>query len=183
MEHVTFEASGSDSTPQTLVRDRLTDELGASDTAINHYQVPPGERLAGLHAHDDQEEVFVCLDGTMTFETLDGEYTVGAGEIVRFGPGEFQSGKNDADTIASVLAIGVPRDGTAIRVPIGCSSCGHDRTEPRVEDAGPRLVCPECGHESTVECPDCGSDDVRAELVAGDPMSVCQDCGNVWTVR
>ncbi|NLV11100.1 cupin domain-containing protein [Halomicrobium mukohataei] len=185
MNHVTLASDDRDRPLAALARNRLADALGASDIALNHYRVPLGERLAGLHAHDDQAEIFVCLDGTMTFETLDGECTLRTGEAVRFAPGEFQSGKNDGDATATVLAIGTPRDTGALRVPVACCSCGNDRTEPRVRGGETVLACPACGHESVVECPECGSGDVRAELGQGgaEPVSVCQECGNSWAAR
>jgi hypothetical protein len=60
--------------------------VGTEHVAINHYQVPAGEGLpSGLHAHYDQEEVFVVLAGEATFETLrEGEVTVGARAAIRF---------------------------------------------------------------------------------------------------
>lgn len=121
----------------------------------------------------------------MTFETLDGEQPLRSGDAVRFPPGEFQSGKNDGDRTATVLGIGAPRDTDALRVPVACGSCGHDRTEPRVRDGETLLGCPHCGHESVVRCPACGSDDVRAELDSdgGEPVSVCLECGNSWAAR
>lgn len=65
-------------------------ELATSRVAVNHYRVPPESGLSsGLHAHTDQEEVFVVLAGEATFETLDGPVTVTAREAVRFAPREF----------------------------------------------------------------------------------------------
>jgi len=48
--------------------------------------------------------------------------TVSPGETVRFEPGEHQSGKNDADTDAVVLALGAPRDTNELLIPIVCRS-------------------------------------------------------------
>lgn len=185
MEHVSVGSRVEGDPLEALSRTRLSDALGASDVALNHYRVPPGDRLAGLHAHEDQEEIFVCLDGAMTFETLDGEHVLRSGNPVRFAPGEFQSGKNDGDASAAVLAIRAPRETDALRVPVSCGSCGHDRTEPRVRDGETLLGCLHCGHESVVECPECGSDDIRAELDSDGegPVSVCLECGNSWAAR
>ncbi|MFT4946639.1 MAG: putative cupin superfamily protein, partial [Natronomonas sp.] len=67
----------------------LTDALGASDLALNYYELAPGDSPAyGYHKHEAQEEVFVIQQGEMTFETETGEVVVEAGEALRFGPGE-----------------------------------------------------------------------------------------------
>lgn len=156
--------------------------LETTAVAVNHYRLEPGDRLAGLHAHGDQEEVFVVLEGTLTFETLDGEITVDAGESVRFGPGEFQSGKNGADTAATVLALGAPRDTDDLRFPVACPECGHSEHRLAATESSGVLVCPECGTESTPECPECDGKNLRAVLDDDDtPISRCQDCGTEWT--
>ena len=67
----------------------LGDALGTEAVAVNYYTVPPGGRLAGLHAHADQAETFVVLSEAVGFEMLDGRIRVGEGEAVRFPPGEF----------------------------------------------------------------------------------------------
>jgi len=179
MERTTLGEPETATGTERLVRNRLSDAVTATNVAVNHYRVPPGERLAGLHAHENQEEVFVCLDGAITFETLDGAHTLAAGEVVRFAPGEFQSGKNAGEATASVLAIGAPRDTDALRVPVRCGSCDHEQMEPRVRDGETLLGCLNCGHESVVECPECGSDDVRAELDSDGQaaVSACLNCG------
>jgi uncharacterized cupin superfamily protein len=161
--------------------------LGTTDVAVNHYRVDPGERVSGLHAHGDQEEVFLVLEGTLTFEASlpdDGgeegrEVAVGAGEAVRFGPGEYQSSKNDGDEVATCYALGAPPDTDDVRVPLACPDCGHDHVRPTLSDVRePVLACPDCGTETPAECPDCGSDAVQAVLGdGGEPVSRCRDCG------
>ena len=52
-------AFGSD-----IDRRGLSDPLGTTDLALNRYRLDPGERFSGgMHAHMDQEEVFVILEG------------------------------------------------------------------------------------------------------------------------
>lgn len=183
MEHVAIEEHEPADRGEQADRLALSELLGTTDVAINRYRLSPGERISGLHGHEDQEELFLVLDGRTTFETLDGEHAIDAGEIVRFAPGEFQSGKSE--TTATVLALGAPRDSDEVRVPVQCEACGYDRTEPTVEGGESALVCPECGHESAVECPACGGQNVRAELSRSDhsPVSVCFDCGAEWDAR
>jgi uncharacterized cupin superfamily protein len=173
-----------DTDPDEIDRDStrhgLTEPLGTTDVAINHYRVAPGDGLpSGLHAHADQEEVFVVLAGRATFETLDGEVTVREGEAVRFAPGEFQSGRNAADGELVVLAIGAPRETDDVRVPLSCPDCGHDDLRIDADDGGVALVCPACdvAHDPPA-CPDCGREDLRVTLGdAGRVAVVCPDCG------
>lgn len=163
-------------------RRSLTDALGTTDVAINHYRLEPGDRLAGLHAHADQEEIFVVLEGTVTFETLDGESVVETGEIVRFAPGEHQSGKNAAEQAAVVLALGAPRETDTLRIPVSCAACGHYEQRLTMTDDDGALVCVDCGAESKPRCSACGGNDLRA-ILADDGETVvskCRECGTEW---
>lgn len=180
MEQVSIDAVDPLGGGHDVERRDLSDPLDTADVAINHYRLPPGERLAGLHAHADQEELFVVLGGAVTFETLDGEVGVGAGEAIRFAPGEYQSCKNDAADPAVVLALGAPRHSRALRVPVPCPACGHGEMGLEFEDGEERLVCPDCGEAVEPECPECGGEELRSVLAddGETPVSVCQDCGN-----
>ena len=134
-------AFGSD-----IDRRGLSDPLGMTDFALNRYRLDPGERFSGgMHAHMDQEEAFVILEGEATFETMDGEVTVGEAEVIRFAPGEFQSGKNDSDGEVVAFAMGAPRDSEDVRLPQDCPECGHDNVRAIPGDDGFDLQCPECG--------------------------------------
>jgi uncharacterized cupin superfamily protein len=136
-------AFGSD-----IDRRGLSDPLGTTDFAINRYRLDPGERFSGgMHAHMDQEEVFVIVEGEATFETMDGEVTVGEAEVIRFAPGEFQSGKNDSDGEVVAFAMGAPRDSEDVRLPQNCPECGHDNVRAIPGDDGFDLECPDCGAE------------------------------------
>lgn len=162
---------------------RLTGPLGATDVAINHYRVSPGDRISGLHGHTDQEEIFLVVGGALTFETLDDrgtsrEVPVRAGEAIRFGPGTYQSGRNDGDDVAQVVAIGAPRDSEDVRIPLACPYCAHDDLRPTVADEEAVLACPDCGESVPVACPECGGEDLLAVLGEdGEPVSRCRDCG------
>jgi uncharacterized cupin superfamily protein len=143
--------------PDAAPRREVGAALGATDVALNRYTLGPGEALADtLHGHGDQEEVFVVLDGAVTFEarplgdeeTVD--LTVAAGEAVRFTPGDLQRGRNASDRPATLLAIGAPPGSDDLRfpfdrlppVPDACPDCDHDR-DARLDDE--RFVCPGCG--------------------------------------
>jgi len=130
----------------------LTDALGTTDVALNYYELAPGESTAyGYHVHSDQEEVFYPIEGTITFETVDGDVTVGAGEAVRFGPGEYQQSRNESDRRAVVLAIGAPKDAGETEVLDDCPECGQ-RTPQELSMADDRsaivVTCEECGTET-----------------------------------
>jgi uncharacterized cupin superfamily protein len=185
VEDVEPESSG-------VERRRLSELLGTTDVAVNHYRLAPGEGFpAGLHAHADQEEVFVVLSGEATFETLvpadgDGEdaweareVTVAAVEAVRFPPGEFQSGQNRDDTELVALALGAPKESDDVRLPLDCPECGRRDVRLDVRADGLRFVCLDCGDERVpADCPDCGHDDLRVTLGDGTrTVVVCQGCG------
>jgi uncharacterized cupin superfamily protein len=164
----------------------LSASLGASDVAINRYRIDPGEGFpGGLHAHADQEEIFVVVDGEATFETLpdpDGEgreVTVPAGEAVRFPPGEFQSGHNAGDDELVALAVGAPRDSVDVRVPFPCTACDAPALRLDLGADGVSFVCPSCEATSVPgPCPDCGAGELQSTLGAdGHPEVVCLDCG------
>jgi len=166
--------------PDDADRQSLADALGTTDVAINRYRLPPGEGLpSGLHAHLDQEEVFVVLDGTVTFETPSEPLVVDAGEAVRFAPGEHQTGRNAGESPATVLAIGAPAESEAVRVPLDCPDCGHRGLSPEWDD-GALLVCPDCGGEHrTRGCPACERTEMEVAAGAndGETVVVCPDCG------
>lgn len=193
MERVTLDRGSG--TLHGAVVQRLSDPLGTADLALNHYRMEAGESLpAGLHTHADQEEVFVVLSGELAFETLLppdvgdagslADYTprdvrVSAGAVIRFAPGEFQSGRNAIDGETSVLAIGAPRGTDDIRLPIGCPACSNAPLRLRT-DGGVSFECLDCGagHVPS-DCPECGHADLR--VVLGDEQATvveCQGCGS-----
>ncbi|APX98029.1 cupin domain-containing protein [Natronorubrum daqingense] len=166
MEHVTIDEVESDPLDEKIHTDRraLGEALGADHLAITRYVLEPGDRFSGsIHAHFDQEEVFVVLEGVATFETLPAdadetvsptEVTVHENETIRFAPGEFQSGHNDGDERVVALALGAPRGTEDIRI-------------SRISAFGDRDVsCPECetnhmrisrNDSADFECPSCAA--------------------------
>jgi len=199
MERVAFDAP-TEGTTSGIDRRGLSGPLDTDGVAINRYRVPPGEGFpSGLHAHVDQEEVFVVLDGTATFETLPGrdpnepngdrdgsnasgtgrEVTVDAGEAIRFAPGEYQSGHNRGATDLIALAVGAPRETADVRVPVGCPDCGE--ADFALDGGGEVLTfrCPDCGAERVpAPCPDCGSDALTLTLDDGKVVvATCDGCG------
>ena len=134
------------------VKRSLTKALGTEDVSMNYYELEPGESFAfGYHRHEGQEEVFYVIEGEATFETDDGEETVGAGEAVRFAPGEWQQGWNRGDERVEALALGAPQESGETTVLRECPDCG-ERTEQDIERAADAdaLVtrCVDCGAET-----------------------------------
>jgi len=130
----------------------LSNALDTDEFAVNYYELAPGDSFAfGYHRHPGQEEVFYVIAGTATFETEDGDIEVGAGEAVRFGPGEWQRGRNAGEERVVALAMGAPKDTRETEMLRECPDCGG-RTENSVAMTDDRdaLVtrCLECGAET-----------------------------------
>jgi uncharacterized cupin superfamily protein len=133
------------------VKRSISHVLGAEHCALHYYELAPGETFGfGYHRHADQEELFYVLEGTATFETEDGEASVGAGEAIRFAPGEWQLGRNDSDRRVRALALGAPAVTGETEVRRDCPECGTER-EVRVEPMEDRdalvAICETCGTE------------------------------------
>jgi len=127
----------------------LADALGTTKMSLNYYELGEGDSTAfGYHAHADQEEVFYVQSGTVTFRTEDGSVRAKAGELVRFGPGEFQRAVNEHADRAIVLAVGAPRESGETTVLRFCEECGEE-TQQRIELADDHdsilARCDECG--------------------------------------
>lgn len=162
---------------EAATRWSLREPLDAEGVALNRYRIGALGRLPwGLHAHADQEELFVVLEGTLTFETLEGTVDVEVGDAIRFAPGEYQAGTNAGTVPVEYLAIGVPATSEDVRIPRLCPSCSSSavRLDP---DAG--LRCPTCGTTLAATCPDCGADERAVHLAtSGDGLvDVCRGCG------
>ena len=190
-------------------RRKLSDPLGTTDVAINRYRLAPGEGFpGGLHAHVDQKEVFVVLEGEATFETLAprggdgtareaGEVTVGAGEVFRFAPGEFKSGRNgvaeqrSAANQNSASSGDVAESHSTSNQNSASTDDIHESdalvSQPEASasgDADGDLVVFALGAPRDSEdvriplaCRECGHGDLRLDLSEDEPTLVCPDCG------
>jgi uncharacterized cupin superfamily protein len=58
----------------------ISDAAGLSELGCHRYEADPGEQIPlAYHVHEQQEEVFYVLDGTLSVETPEGTYEVAAG--------------------------------------------------------------------------------------------------------
>lgn len=130
----------------------VTDAIGAANVALNYYELAPGDSFAyGYHTHENQEEIFVILEGRVTFETEDGDVVVGAGDVIRFAPGEYQQGVNTGPERVVAFAIGAPREAGDSELLRECPACGErtPNTIERVRDGRAKITrCLDCGEET-----------------------------------
>jgi uncharacterized cupin superfamily protein len=157
MQHVSvdeIEPQGEGGNPGRRV---LSTPLGTTDFAINHYKLAPGDRFSGgLHTHLDQEEAFYVISGTATFRTREQPLgdtrtiEVGAGEAVRFAPGEYQTGANESERRVEALGFGAPRESSEVRVPGPCGDCGAEVLKLDFGSGQNSMVCLQCGTETEV---------------------------------
>ncbi|MFC6989875.1 cupin domain-containing protein [Haloplanus sp. GCM10025708] len=90
---------------------RLSDPAGLSRMAINLFRADPGEQLPlAYHYHDEQEEAFYVVSGTLSVETPEETYVVDEGSLFVVDPGSPQRAYNpeDADAAVEVVAVGAP---------------------------------------------------------------------------
>ncbi len=97
---------------QTLRR-----QLGVHSFGINLMILKPGQR-GRIHAHAQQEEVYLVLEGRLTLIVDGAEHQLGPDEIVRIGPAVRRQLANAGDERVVVLALGgagehAGRDGRA----------------------------------------------------------------------
>ncbi|WP_436346414.1 cupin domain-containing protein [Natronorubrum sp. FCH18a] len=90
---------------------RVSEPAGLENVAINRFRAEPGEQLPlAYHYHEQQEEAFIVLSGTLHVETPGGEFEVPEGSIFAVQPEAPQRAYNpaDAETAIEVVAIGAP---------------------------------------------------------------------------
>ena len=89
----------------------LTGPLEAEQAALTYRRMPPGTGGRGSygHRHRTQEELYLVVDGTLTFKVGDDVFDAPAGTAVRVAPSAVRSVHNDTDSdvvlvIASKIA-------------------------------------------------------------------------------
>ena len=92
-------------------RRAIGESAGLENVALNVYTADPGQTVPlKYHYHDEQEEAFVVLEGTLHVETPETEYTADAGEVFVAEPGSPHRAfvPEDADSGVRVVAVGAP---------------------------------------------------------------------------
>ena len=92
-------------------RRSLSDPGGLTNMAINRYTAEPGEELPlAYHSHDDQEEAFYVLYGTLHVKTPEGTLQAGPDTLLTVEPDspQFAYNPEDAEDTVDVVAIGAP---------------------------------------------------------------------------
>jgi mannose-6-phosphate isomerase-like protein (cupin superfamily) len=89
----------------------LTGALDAEQAALTYRRMPPGTGGRGSygHRHRTQEELYLVVEGALTFKVGDDVFEAPAGTAVRVAPAALRSVHNDSDAdvvlvIASVKA-------------------------------------------------------------------------------
>jgi len=95
----------------------LRRELGVSSFGINLVTLTPRQR-GRIHAHEQQEEVYLVLEGELTLGVEGEEHTVARNGLVRVGPSVRRQLINRGTTTVVLVALGgsgehVGRDGRA----------------------------------------------------------------------
>jgi uncharacterized cupin superfamily protein len=85
--------------------------LGAESFGFNVVDIEAGGEIpAHDHTGDNQEEVFIILDGQGTIVTDGEEHAAPAGTFCRFAPEVNRTIRNESDANVRALLIGVPVD-------------------------------------------------------------------------
>ena len=85
--------------------------LGAESFGFNVVDIEAGGEIpAHDHTGDNQEEVFIILDGLGTIVTDGEEHAAPAGTFCRFAPEVNRTIRNESDGNVRALLIGVPVD-------------------------------------------------------------------------
>lgn len=94
------------------VQRAISDAVSLEHVAVNRYEAEPGEAIPlAYHYHDDQEELFYVLSGTLAVETPEGDYEVGPDEVFVVEPDspQYARAAGDAGETTRVLVVGAPR--------------------------------------------------------------------------
>ena len=83
----------------------LAGPLEAEQAALTYRRMPPGTGGRGSygHSHRTQEELYLVLDGTLTFKLGDDVVEAGPGTALRVAPDTVRSVHNDSDADAILI--------------------------------------------------------------------------------
>jgi quercetin dioxygenase-like cupin family protein len=84
---------------------RLRQELRVSTFGLNLLRLRPGER-SRIHRHEQQEEVYLVLEGTLTLLVEGEPRDLRPGELARVAPDVRRQLANDGDELLLIVALG-----------------------------------------------------------------------------
>ena len=94
--------------------------LGAESFGFNVVDIAPGGQIPQHdHSGDNQEEVFIILEGRATIIAGDNEHEAPAGTYCRYAPEVSRTIRNDSDAKVRALLVGVPVDSGYQQMPWG----------------------------------------------------------------
>ncbi len=94
--------------------------LGAKSFGFNVVDIAAGGEIpAHDHSGDNQEEVFIILEGKGTIVTDGEEHDAPAGTFCRLAPEVNRTIRNESDANVRALLIGVPVDSGYVQMPWG----------------------------------------------------------------
>jgi mannose-6-phosphate isomerase-like protein (cupin superfamily) len=87
----------------------LTGPLAAEQAALTYRRMPPGTGGRGSygHRHKTQEELYLVIDGTLTFKVGDDVFEARPGTAVRVAPQTVRSVHNDSDHDVVLVIVSV----------------------------------------------------------------------------
>ncbi len=90
----------------------LHEDLHLDCVGLGLGRVPPGKGYPFWHTHEKQEEVYICLEGSLTLLVDDDELTLHAGDFVRVAPEAKRTVGNRTNQPGTILIAGaMPFDG------------------------------------------------------------------------
>ncbi|HEX5713835.1 MAG TPA: cupin domain-containing protein [Solirubrobacterales bacterium] len=100
-----FEYDGEDPEGYRAGMARLGRLLGAKDTGISVYEIPPGQAVCPYHYEVGEEEWLLVLAGTPTLRHPEGSEVLEPWDVVCFppGPGDAHKVSNEGEEVARVL--------------------------------------------------------------------------------
>jgi len=94
--------------------------LGAESFGFNVVDIAPGGQIPEHdHTGDNQEEVYIVLEGDATLISDGDERAAPAGTYCRYAPGVSRTIRNDSDANVRALLIGVPLESGYRQMPWG----------------------------------------------------------------
>lgn len=87
----------------------VSEAAGLDHIGLRTYRVEPGQEvpLSGLHYHDEQEEAFYVVEGTLAVETPGETYSVEEGQFFLAEPGSAHRAHNPEGATGAVRILGL----------------------------------------------------------------------------